>query len=180
MILGASAIITRLLEILGISLFSVNGESSIYGMSSYERYSPLALFITSLLVFKGITAFSMWMEREWAIKMAIIDAILGIIICIITMFILPMVEKESGRTNINFRFELLLLIPYLIKCLKIKKAWSEIEFLKEQRLNPKSNNIIPVVQKEEIEPINDFKEVKQEESEEDKLDKEDYRRFMPK
>lgn len=182
-VLGASAIITRLSGIFGISFlfFNANGEKSIYGMSTYESSTPLALLITALIIYKGITALAMWMEKEWAITMALVDAVLGIAICTVMMFMLPMVTKESGRTSFNFRFELLFLIPYLLKCWKIRQSWEESEFSIESQPISTVNEFVPPVEKEEVKPAdNAVEEVKEEKSEDDDLDKEDYRRFMPK
>jgi hypothetical protein len=182
-VLGASAIITRLSGIFGISFlfFNANGEKSIYGMTTYDSSTPLALLITGLIIYKGITALAMWMEKEWAITMALVDAVLGIAVCAVMMFMLPMVTKEAGRASFNFRFELLLLIPYLLKCWKIRQPWEESNFSIEAQPISTVNEIVPVVEKEEVKPAdNTVEEVKEEKSEDDDLDKEDYRRFMPK
>jgi len=70
-------------------------------------------------LFKAITAFSLWFEKEYAIILGKIDAILGIGLCIISMAILPFFSD----VHITLRLELVLLIPYLIKLNKIQSDW---------------------------------------------------------
>ncbi|MFN3785166.1 MAG: hypothetical protein ACK4R6_14720, partial [Spirosomataceae bacterium] len=67
MLLAASGIIMRISEITGVSFWFGSGERSIYGMETFESYTLLSLLISSLLIFKGITGFGMWMEKDWAI-----------------------------------------------------------------------------------------------------------------
>ena len=182
MFLGAAAIITRIMGILGIYiLFDPEEGGSIYGMETSESYSALGLLIIALVIFKGITAFGMWTEKNWAIKLGIIDAIVGIAICIIMMFILPMVENEGGMYNTNFRFELLLLIPYLIICFKIKKKWEEFESQKNQQpIEIKKDAYLINIEEEQQQIEPDVDTEKKKDDDDDKLDKEDHRRFMPK
>jgi hypothetical protein len=53
---------------------------------------------------------------------AIADVILGILICLYMMTVSPVISEENSF-KIVFRLELLLLIPYLIKVLKLRKKW---------------------------------------------------------
>ena len=69
-----------------------------------------------------MVSFGLWTEKDWAVDLAIIDAILGIIACFFVIIILPSVS-ESEEFVINFRLELVALIPYLIKMIKIKPEW---------------------------------------------------------
>lgn len=185
MFLGASSIASRLFGILGISLWlNSNGEKSIYGMETFENYSLLALLISTLLIFKGITAFGMWMEKDWAIKFGMIDAGVGIVICVIMMFIEPLIENNGGKFNLNFRFELLLLIPYLIKCFKIRKPWNEIAESNSLKTPSVTNKYkIETTNIKKIEPEKSTEEsiaFEEKINVEEKIDREDPTRFMPK
>jgi hypothetical protein len=101
------------------ALFSATFEASFYGLQTNDPASPIGLFICFLFVFKGIVAAGLWTEKKWAVDIGIIDAILGIVVCSITM-ILPLTGSDR---SFSFRLELLLLIPYLIKLLNIKSIW---------------------------------------------------------
>ena len=183
MFLGASSIVSRLLGILGISLWlNSNGEKSIYGMETTENYSVLALLITMLIIFKGITAFGMWTEKDWAIKLGIIDATIGIAVCISMMFIEPIFENNEGSWNINFRFELVLLIPYLIKCLQIRKQWDNVSelSLSDTLTTTISETINEQRSESAIDKMDDRIVIEDEKAEDEKIDKEDHSRFMPK
>lgn len=161
-----------------------SGEKTIYGMETYESYSFLAILITSILFFKGITAFGMWTEKDWAIKFGIIDAGIGIIVCSFMMFIEPLFESYDENYHLNFRFELLLLIPYLIKCLKIRKPWEEFTefdyFKMMSRMNEFQTQTVAVEETETEEPVAEKIDIKEDTAIEEKIDKEDPRRFMPK
>jgi len=71
---------------------------------------------------KAITAFGLWFEKDWAIKLGQIDSVIGIIICIYVMCIYPFIYEKAGF-SFNLRLELLLLIPYLVKLSRIKSSW---------------------------------------------------------
>ncbi|RCW91334.1 hypothetical protein [Winogradskyella arenosi] len=91
-----------------------------YGFESYEPFSINGLIVITVGVFKGITAFLLWFEKDYAITFGKIDALIGIVICGISMLILPFV---NDGINIQIRLELALLIPYLWKLNKIAPEW---------------------------------------------------------
>lgn len=96
-------------------------------METDDANSPLGIFIRTLLLFKVFIAFSMWTEKKWVIDLAILDAILGIIICIYMIFVEPLAHVNKGHFTFNLRLELVFLIPYLIKCLKINSTWKAMK-----------------------------------------------------
>ncbi len=180
MILGGASVLFRILKLVGVTYWVGTNESSIYGMSTYESFSLLGIFIGLLLIFKGVTAFGMWTEKDWALKLGMIDASIGIVICVVMTCLYPIFEKVDGKNSINLRFELLLLIPYLIKCIQLQKIWPE-ELNTPVAYTPTPEPI--VTRTLEPEPI--VEETPSTETEEnttvdDGMDKEDPRRFMPK
>ena len=94
-----------------------------YGFESNEPFSLNGMLVISVGILKGITAFSLWFEKDYAIKLGKIDAIIGIIICGISMLILPFLNDGF---NIQIRLELALLIPFLLKLNKIENEWESI------------------------------------------------------
>ena len=90
-----------------------------YGFETNEPFSLFGLIIISVGILKGITAFALWFEKDFAIKIGKIDAILGIVLCAISMFILPIQDEY----NFTIRLELVLLIPYYLKLTKIENEW---------------------------------------------------------
>lgn len=107
--------------ILVFGSFIKNNELSLYGLETTQPYSLTGLLISFLFIFKGIVSYGLWFEENWAIKVAKIDAILGFIICGIVMVVLPFFTK-----HFTIRFEIALLIPYLLKLQKIEKNWERI------------------------------------------------------
>ena len=62
------------------------------------------------------------MEEKYAINLAMADAILGIVICGVVMMY-PLFDGQNGF-KVNFRLELILLIPYLVKLVNLKAKWT--------------------------------------------------------
>lgn len=108
------------------NLFVENIDLSIYGFSSNTAYSGIGIFVISIMIFKGFAAYLLWFEKENAILIGKIDAILGIVICIVSMFAIPFISENS---HFNFRLEILLLIPYYLKLNKIEYEWDNLESL---------------------------------------------------
>lgn len=93
---------------------------SLYGITANKLYSMKGLLIAFLFVYKGIAAYGLCFEQKWAIQAAIVDAIIGIGICLIMMVIIPF---TSPNISFTLRLELIPLYFYLVKMQKIKKTW---------------------------------------------------------
>lgn len=115
MIMGSFAVGGLLFGVLGYPF-----DLSIYGFQTVEPLSIMGLLITGVLIFKGLTAFALYFERDHAINLAKIDAIAGIVLCMLSMVVWPII---SEHTNFSFRLEILLLIPYFLKINKIEYEW---------------------------------------------------------
>ena len=115
MIFGFFAIISLLLGFFGNSV-----QLSLYGFETNDPLTSIGLLIISLGIFKGFTAYNLWFEKDIAIKLGKIDAIIGIVICSFLMLALPFIDDAF---DFDFRLELVLLIPYLIKLNKIQEKW---------------------------------------------------------
>lgn len=106
------------------SAFSTNVHLSLYGFETNTAYSGVGIFLIAVMTLKGYAAYSLWFEKENAIVIAKVDAVIGIVICIVSMFILPF-KTENG--HIPLRLEIALLIPYYIKINKIEYEWDNLE-----------------------------------------------------
>lgn len=115
MIMGVAGIAAFLAGIFGFT-----ASLSFYGFETNEPISLLGSFIIAIIVFKGFTAYSLWFEKDNAIQLGKIDAIAGIVICFISMVVIPIFVKNIGVT---LRLELALLIPYYYKLESLKKVW---------------------------------------------------------
>ena len=103
-----------------IGVFGGTADLSLYGFETREPLSLTGSFILALILFKAFTAYSLWFEKDNAILLGKIDAIAGIVFCVVSMVVLPMLDENTGVT---LRLELVLLIPYYYKLDNIKKAW---------------------------------------------------------
>ena len=103
---------------------------SLYGLSTYEPLSLVGLFISALFFLKGITAISLWSEKDWAINLALIDSLIGVFICFFMMIIYPFFNLDKGLF-ISFRLEILFLAPFIIKLEAIKRDWKKSYTIKD-------------------------------------------------
>jgi hypothetical protein len=104
---------------LPIFLLGLSGsryQLALYGFETTKPTSFLGFLIFGLFIYKGIVAYALWFERDWAIVSGIIDAVVGILVCTISMFLF----KNT------FRVEIIILIAYCIKLLKIKSKWAKV------------------------------------------------------
>ena len=100
-------------------IFGFHALLAIYSLQTNEPFSIAGFVVISIFAIKGVTSFGLLTEKDWAIKLGIGDALLGIFICIFSM-VYPLID--SAGTS-SFKIEILFLIPYLIKLLKIKSEW---------------------------------------------------------
>lgn len=106
------------------SAFSTNVHLSLYGFETNTAYSLVGVLIILVITLKGYAGYLLWFEKANAISIAKIDAIVGVVICLVSMFILPF-TAENG--HFSLRLEILLLIPYYIKINKIEYQWDNLE-----------------------------------------------------
>ena len=121
LIFGVAGII---IPILGLFLDSI--DLSLYGLATTQVFTPVGILIVALFLFKGVVAFGLWFEKDWAPQIAVYDAILGIIICGYLMLINPFI---SDNRNFTIRLELIPLIPYFLKMKKIQAPWLNMKKL---------------------------------------------------
>jgi hypothetical protein len=105
-----------------LGLFGYSFQLLLYGLQTNQPFSLTGLLLLAIFLLKGISAYGLWTRKDWAITLGILDSILGIVICGYVAFVYPFIDNTPGFT-LDFRFELLLLIPYLIKLTRIKQAW---------------------------------------------------------
>ena len=178
--LGTWIVFANILRVVGIN-FAANSSTSIYGLETFDKNTLLYFFISGLIVYKTIVSFAMITEKKWAISAAIIDAILGLLVVVWVMVLNPLLNETNFSYDWNFQFELLLLIPYLLKCIRIKKDWENFE---PKAFSPEFiiENIqqkMPLVKVDESETPTIQEEVIVPEPE-IIIDREDPSRFMPK
>lgn len=95
---------------------------SLYGFESNSVFSAIGFILTCLITYKGFIAYGLWYEKKLAVTHAINDAIIGIVVCILSM-ILPLFLYDGMQ--FTFRLELIALIPYLFKMKEIKNEWND-------------------------------------------------------
>lgn len=116
MVFGALA-----LACLIMGLFGMQMSLAFYGLETTEPLSVIGLIIIGIAVLKGGAALALWMEKAYAINLAMADAIIGIAVCGLVM-IYPILASQEGF-KFTFKLELVLLIPYLVKLVNLKGAW---------------------------------------------------------
>lgn len=114
------AVFTPVVIILGFLGYKM--QLSLYGIQTSSALSSKAFLITGLFLFKGVVSYGLWTGKKWAIKVAMIDAVFGILFCLYMMFLVkPVNEKDYS----NYRFELVFLIPYFVKLTDLIETWNK-------------------------------------------------------
>ena len=103
--------------------FGNSADLAFYGFETNKPLTLIGIFIISIMLLKGFSAYALWFEKDYAIKLCKIDAILGIAICVFAMFIMPFIKENS---DFSIRLEIALLIPYFMKLNKIKNEWENL------------------------------------------------------
>ncbi|WP_157760620.1 hypothetical protein [Chitinophaga caeni] len=101
---------------LGI-LLGVTPVLAFYGLESQEAFSPTSLLLQSILIIKAIVAFGLLKYKKWAVDLAVLDAIIGIVICLTVSI------YRTIQVKFTLEFELLFLVPYLVVMVKRRKNW---------------------------------------------------------
>ncbi|WP_210486380.1 hypothetical protein [Rufibacter aurantiacus] len=117
LLMAALVPIGVIMAVMGLS-FSI----SLYGFETTNPISPTGIILTLLILIKGVTAFGLWTEKDWAVKLGVFDAIIGLVACVIALFVLPFVDRSEGFV-LNFKLDPILLVLYLWKLQKIKPYW---------------------------------------------------------
>lgn len=102
------------------ALFKRNFQLSLLGLSTNDPFSAIGIFLMLLFAFKSIIAFMLWTEKKQAVLFAKIDAIISSLICCAVMVY---VSITLTIHLINFRLELIVIIPYFLKMQKIQHDW---------------------------------------------------------
>lgn len=97
---------------------------ALYGIEVNQLFTPLGFVLLAIFLFKGITALALWTEKDAAVILGILDAVLGISLCFFLLFVYPFMDSIKGLKG-GFRFELFFLIPYVYKLVTIKDAWDK-------------------------------------------------------
>lgn len=98
----------------------------IFGIKTTDPFSVKAAIDMSIMLFTGVAAFGLWTEKDWAINIAKINAIINIAICIISMVYFMLAES-----NFTIRLELILLFLFIYQLNKIQYNWENFDSLDE-------------------------------------------------
>jgi hypothetical protein len=104
-----------------LGLAGYNFDIALYGYSVHSETSWMGVFLALLFLYKGIVSLALWFEWESAVNLGIVDAIAGILLCLIAMAHFSFLSEYTDSSA--FRLELVPLVPYLIKLIRIKKNW---------------------------------------------------------
>jgi hypothetical protein len=105
-----------------MGLLKHNFEISLLGVSTDQPISLIGVFLISLFLFKGVTAFALWTEKVWAVGLAKIDAIISAVVCI-----LAMVYAIFVLHTFSLRLELVVAAFYFYKMNQLQYDWENFE-----------------------------------------------------
>ena len=103
------------------SLFQGNLiDDDIYGLSgtNIKNIGELILIINMI---KLLVVYGYFFQKDWAIKIGITDAIIGLFLCIIVLII------SVFQNNLNFPFQGVILLIYLENIRPIRQKWENLK-----------------------------------------------------
>jgi len=95
---------------------------SLLGITTHQPISLTGLFLISLFAVKGVTAFALWTEKQWAVGLAKVDAIISIAICFLVMAYIIFAQH-----GFSIRLELIAVFFYYYKMNQIQYDWENFE-----------------------------------------------------
>jgi len=99
-------------------LFEINTEFEFYGINAKENIPINGIIVFLVFILHGFTAYSLWFEKDYAIKMGLFDALIGIVLCLFSMV------ASFYYGHFTIRLEIILLVLFLVKLLKIRFKWN--------------------------------------------------------
>ncbi len=104
-----------------LGAFGFSFQIALYGYETKDPFSLIGIILTSIYLLKGVVALSLWLEKDYAIVLGLVDAIIGILLCIFSMF--GILYFSGISKEFKFRPEILILLIYFAKLLALKKIW---------------------------------------------------------
>ncbi|MBW8688232.1 hypothetical protein [Chitinophaga rhizophila] len=101
-------------------LFGLNTHLQLYGLTTSSRTSILMFIIIALYVLKGAASYGLLAEKDWGVDIALVDGWVGILTC---SFVIIYDYFGPSHVFAPFRLELLFLIGYISKLMKIRADW---------------------------------------------------------
>jgi hypothetical protein len=96
--------------------------TSIYGLKGDPNL--IGLVSMGVILFKVYVAYGLWFEKDWAIKYGMIDALIGIVICLLMTFLSPFLYGGNA-IKFEFRIELVFLGMYAYKLESMDIEWDK-------------------------------------------------------
>lgn len=95
-------------------------ELDYFGLKTNAPFSLTGLFIYTLALLTGSAELLLWLGKKWAVKLAIFQ---GSFCLLLVVFNLILIQKQI---IVSRNFVYVLLIPYLLTLIKIRKDWEAI------------------------------------------------------
>ncbi len=100
-------------------MFGFEPQLSLYGFETSDPFSTTGILISLGFLLKGIVGYGLFFEKDWAITLGMIDAVIGIIVCVAVMVVLPI----FGGGGFNFRLEIFFVGLFLWKLVDLRRRW---------------------------------------------------------
>lgn len=88
------------------------------GMNTTELFSPWGMFLGVLVLYKMYVGYALWFEKDYAITLGKVDALVSIFACVFAMLI-----ALISYNVLHLRIEIIVLIPYYITLSAIEYEW---------------------------------------------------------
>lgn len=109
---------------------------SLFGFSTNEPFSFTGIVLTLVYILKAATGYGLVTQKNWAVKLALVDGIISLLLCILHLLGGGAVSTEaSGSFTFNrINLEIVIIIPYIYKMWKIKDEWEANTYAVQQHV----------------------------------------------
>ena len=114
-----------MLGIMATQIFPLYFNATVYGFSTGQT-GYVTTLICGVYVLKLLTAIGLLTEKDWAVKLAIADGIIGLALCAYSIIV------SFAHGIFPLRLEIFVLTPYLVIMRSIRKDWEENKFVLQQ------------------------------------------------
>ena len=125
----------QLLSTLVVTILIATGSLSQYfPQNNAPIFTLMGAVSLGATILKGTAAIGLLKEKDWAVRLCIADGAVSIALRIysLVMHSWVTVSTNGAYTGYYFSIELLLVIPYLVNMIRIRKDWEENRYAPQQ------------------------------------------------
>ncbi len=123
--------------ILIIGLAGGQANIGLFGIGTRVPLSLAGIGLMLVYLLKAVTAYGLITQKDWAVKLALIDGIISLLLYLVKMFsgLLLTTYTSGASTFHSLSLEIVIVIPYIYKMWKIKDEWEANTYALQENIS---------------------------------------------